>query len=56
MSKQNVYENICKKCYIKVNKLTKKEVSKIVLTEYKEQCDCCKRRDFLVDFVEDYYE
>lgn len=56
MSKQDIYDNMCKKCYVKNNKLTKKEISKIVLTEYKDKCSCCGRTDFLVDYIEDYYE
>lgn len=56
MSKQDMYENMCKKCYIKLNKPTKKEISKIVLTEYKEECSCCHRTDYVVDYLEDYYD
>ena len=56
MGKQDMYDNICKKCYVKKHHPSNKEISKIVFTEYKEQCSCCGRKDFLVDYVEDYYE
>nr|DAH39592.1 MAG TPA: cytochrome C6 [Caudoviricetes sp.] len=56
MSKQDMYTDLCKKCYVKIYKPTKKEISKIVLTDYKEKCDCCHRTDFLVDYVEDCYD
>lgn len=54
--KQDMYTDLCKKCYVKIYKPTKKEISKIVLTDYKEKCDCCHRTDFLVDYVEDCYD
>ena len=56
MGKQDIYDNICKKCYVKKNRPSKKEISKMVLTEYKEQCSCCGRVDFLIECLEDYYE
>ena len=56
MGKQEIYDDLCKKCFIKIMKPSKKEVAKIVLTEYKEQCSCCGREDYVVDFVEDYYD
>ena len=54
MSQQDMYSNICKKCFIKMHKPTKKEIKSIVFTEYKDQCDACGRTDFLVDYLEDY--
>ena len=56
MSRQDTYENLCRKCFIKINKPTKKEVSKIVMTKYKEECDCCRRKEPVVDYVEDCYD
>lgn len=56
MSKQDMYTDLCKKCYVKINKPTKKEISKIVLTYYKGKCSCCGREDYLVDYLEDYYD
>ena len=56
MSKQDVYDDMCRKCYIKIERPSKKEISKIVLTEYKSQCSCCKKMDYIVDYVEDYHD
>ena len=33
MGQQDMYENLCKKCYIKIMKPTKKEIKKIVMSE-----------------------
>jgi hypothetical protein len=56
MSKQNMDSNICRKCYIKQNKPKSKEIAKIVYTAEREACSCCGRVEFLVDYIEDYYE
>ena len=56
MGKQEMYDNLCKKCYIKIMRPSKKEISKIILTEYEEQCSCCGKVTLVVDYVEDYYE
>lgn len=53
MGQQDMYENLCKKCYIKIFKPTKKEISKMVMSEEKEQCNCCHRNDFIVEYLED---
>lgn len=53
MSQQDIYDNLCRKCFIINCKPSKKEIQRIVLTEYKEQCECCKRVDYIVDFVEE---
>lgn len=54
MGQQELYSCLCKKCYIKIFKPSKKDIKKMVMTEYKDQCDSCKREDFIVDYVEDY--
>ena len=53
MSQQDVYDNLCKKCYIKVMRPTKKEIKKIVMSEEQYQCDCCNKTDRIVEYVED---
>lgn len=53
MSQQDVYDNLCKKCYIKVMRPTKKEIKKIVMSEEQYQCDCCNKTDYIVEYVED---
>lgn len=53
MSQQDMYENLCKKCYIKIMKPTKKEIKKMVMSEVEYQCDCCHKTDYIVEYVED---
>lgn len=47
------YEKLCRKCYVKLLKPTKKEISKIVMTEYDDKCDNCGRVCKLVDYIEE---
>lgn len=53
MGQHDMYENLCKKCYIRIMKPTKKEIKKMVMSE--EQCECghCGKLDFVVEYVED---
>ena len=53
MSQQDVYESLCKKCYIRINKPTKKEIKKMVMSEEKYVCDCCHKTCSIVEYVED---
>ena len=53
MNKQECYSNLCKKCYIRINKPTKKEIKKMVMSEDEYQCDCCHKTDYIVEYVED---
>lgn len=53
MSQQEVYENLCRKCYIKIMKPSKKEIKKMVMSEETYQCDCCRKTDYVVEYVED---
>ena len=53
MSQQEIYDNLCKKCYIKVMHPTKKEIKKIVMSEEEYQCDCCRKTCTIVEYVEE---
>lgn len=53
MSQQDMYESLCKKCYIRIMKPTKKEIKKIVMSDDEYQCDCCNKTDYIVEYVED---
>lgn len=53
MSQQDMYESLCKKCYIRIMKPTKKEIKKMVLSDEKYQCDCCHKTDYIVEYLED---
>lgn len=53
MGQQDMYENLCKKCYIKIMKPTKKEIKKMVMSDDEYQCDCCYKTDYIVEYVED---
>lgn len=53
MSQQDIYESLCKKCYIRIMKPTKKEIKKMVMSEEQYPCDCCNKTDYIVEYVED---
>jgi hypothetical protein len=53
MSQQEIYDNLCKKCYIKVMRPTKKEIKKIVMSEEEYTCDCCHKICSIVEYVEE---
>ena len=53
MGQQDMFENLCKKCYIKIMKPTKKEIKKMVMSDDEYQCDCCHKTDYIVEYVED---
>jgi hypothetical protein len=53
MSQQDMYESLCKKCYIRIMKPTKKEIKKMVMSDEQYQCDCCRKTDYIVEYVED---
>jgi uncharacterized protein with PIN domain len=53
MSQQDMYESLCKKCYIRIMKPTKKEIKKMVMSDDVYQCDCCHKTDYIVEYVED---
>lgn len=54
MSKNEMYENLCKKCYIKLCKPSKYEIKKMVMSEEPEKCDHCGRCTNIVEYIEDY--
>ena len=53
MSQQDMYESLCKKCYIRIMKPTKKEIKKMVMSDEEYQCECCNKTDYIVEYVED---
>ena len=53
MSQHDMYENLCKKCYIRIMKPTKKEIKKMVMSDDEYQCDCCHKTCSIVEYVED---
>lgn len=53
MGQQDIFEDLCKKCYIKIFRPSKKEINKMVMSEEKYQCNCCKRDDYIVEYLED---
>lgn len=47
-------QTLCKKCFLKKNKLSKKNIERIVMSNWKEECDCCHKIDKIVlDIRED---
>lgn len=53
MSQQDIYESLCKKCYIRIMKPTKKEIKKMVMSDEEYQCDCCGKTDSIVEYIEE---
>ncbi len=53
MSQQDIYENLCKKCYIKVMRPSKKEIKKMVMSEEEYTCDCCGKTCTIVEYIEE---
>ena len=53
MGQYDMYENLCKKCYIRTMKPTKKEIKKMVMSDEQYECDCCHKTDYVVEYLED---
>jgi hypothetical protein len=53
MSQQDIYENLCRNCYIKIQKPSKKDIKKMVMSEYKDRCDKCGKVSEIVEYIED---
>ena len=56
MSDNNFYnmtQSLCKKCFIKLAKPSKKTIKSIVLTDYEETCEHCGKVGPIVDYIED---
>lgn len=53
MSQQDMYESLCKKCYIRIMKPTKKEIKKMIMSDEPYHCDCCGKIEYVVEYVED---
>ena len=51
MEKQYCYGNYCKRCYIKINKLSKNDIRHMIMTEYEDKCEKCGRVSELVDYI-----
>lgn len=53
MSQNDMLECLCKRCFIRVHKLSKKEIKKIIMSEEEYTCDKCGKFDFVVEYMED---
>lgn len=53
MSQQECYLDLCKRCYIRIMKSTKKEIKKMVMSEEEFQCECCHKMALIVEYIED---
>jgi predicted nucleic acid-binding Zn-ribbon protein len=52
MSNNDIYEYLCKNCWIKLTNPSKNEIKRAVLSEDKEKCDKCGRTTYFVEYVE----
>lgn len=43
--------SLCKQCWTKLKKPSKKEIKKMELTSYKDACEECGRMDRLVEYI-----
>lgn len=46
-------QTLCKKCYLKKHKLSKKNIERMVMSNWKEECDCCHKIDKIVLDIEE---
>ena len=46
-------QSLCKECFIKLAKPSKKTIKSIVLTDYEETCEHCGKVGPIVDYIED---
>lgn len=53
MSQNDLYECLCKRCFLKIHKVNKKEIKKMVMSEEEYHCDKCGKLDFIVEYLED---
>ena len=44
---------LCKKCYLKKNKLSKKNIDRMILSNWKEECENCGHIDKIVLDIEE---
>lgn len=42
---------LCKSCYVKLKRPSKKAIKKMELTSYKGMCEECSRMDRLVEYI-----
>ena len=47
------YGCLCRKCFLKKHKLSKKNLDRIVYTPYVEACEECGKIEKLVDYIEE---
>ena len=47
-------QNLCKKCFCKKHKLSKKTIERMVFSNWREECDNCGHIDkIVIDFMEE---
>ena len=44
---------LCKKCFMKKHKLSKKNIDRIILSNWREECECCGKIDKIVIDIEE---
>ena len=52
MRKEEMYDNLCKKCYIKLERPSQKDIKHIVLSEEQAKCENCGRNSFVIEYVD----
>ena len=52
MKKEELYDVLCKKCYIKIARPSQKDIKHIVMSEESEKCSHCGRNSFVVEYID----
>lgn len=52
----NEEATLCKKCYMKKHKLNKKNINRIILSNWREECENCGHIDKIVLDIEEEEE
>ena len=50
---KEVYEDLCRTCYIRICKPSKGEIKRMVMTPYDTKCSCCGKVEPIVDYIEE---
>lgn len=53
MSENNDFNTLCKRCYLKKYKISKKNINQIILSNWREECECCGKIDKIVVDIKD---
>ena len=56
MGYQEVDQNLCKQCFIKLKRPSKKTIKNMILTTYEDRCENCGKTGRVVEYTWDKEE